>query len=42
MTRMNAAGKAKATDTIKPITTGGSTNLSGGLLEGLNILRLHK
>ena len=39
LTRMDKNGRAKALAAIKPIATGGCTNLSGGLLAGLELLR---
>jgi len=42
LTKMTADGKTESLNAIKQVHSGGSTNLSGGLLEGLNIVRNHK
>jgi len=42
LSKMTSDGKQASMDAIKRVVTGGSTNLSGGLLEGLNIVRNHK
>jgi len=39
LTKMTKSGRKAALDAIKPINTGGCTNLSGGLLAGLELLR---
>ena len=38
MTQMDVQGKKAASDTISELTTGGATNLSGGLLKGIDVL----
>lgn len=42
LTQMDAAGKMHAKLAIEKMTTRGQTNLSGGLLQGLNMLRTHQ
>merc|ERR1719409_746564 len=38
LTRMDAHGRKQALKTIDSLRTGGSTNLSGGLLKGIAVL----
>jgi hypothetical protein len=39
LTRMDQAGKLKAADIVSKIKAGSSTNLSGGLFEGINMMQ---
>lgn len=38
LTAMDATGKKKALETVRELNTGGTTNLSGGLLRGIDVL----
>lgn len=38
LTAMDAAGKKKALETVRALNTGSTTNLSGGLLRGIDVL----